>query len=256
MNILIAEDDTTSRTVLRMLLIQAGHAVTEASDGARALALALESSFDLALLDARMPALGGLDVIRAVREDERGTARHLPFIVLSAGDGFDDARRCLAAGADRYLQKPVTRQNLLAALDGMPAGEVRPLEVAAGSAAAMPGPESPAVARLMDLTGVDAGTARGLVETALTYLPDTCSRIRRAIADRDLAALEASAHALGGSSALFDPSLQILSRELEAAARAADWNPVPAAMTALERTLAALEAELTSFLELPRRRHS
>jgi two-component system sensor histidine kinase/response regulator len=73
--------------------------------------------FDLLLLDLHMPEIDGFQVIRTIRQREQGTAAHLPVIALTARSRKEDRERCLAAGMDDFLAKPVTASDLLAAID-------------------------------------------------------------------------------------------------------------------------------------------
>ena len=87
-----------------------------ASNGREALALAQEGGFDLLLLDVHMPELDGFQVVRAVREREQTAAGRLPVIALTARSRPEDRERCLAAGMDDFLSKPVQAADLLAAI--------------------------------------------------------------------------------------------------------------------------------------------
>ena len=78
-----------------------------ATDGRAALAHAVEGAFDLLLLDVHMPEIDGFEVARAIREHERRTKAHLPIIALTARSLKRDRERCLAAGMDDFLSKPV-----------------------------------------------------------------------------------------------------------------------------------------------------
>ena len=116
LHILLAEDDELSAQVVEQLLTRKGHRVRRASNGREALALAQEGGFDLLLLDVHMPELDGFQVVRAVREREQGGGGHLPVIALTARSRTEDRERCLAAGMDDFLSKPVQAADLLAAI--------------------------------------------------------------------------------------------------------------------------------------------
>ena len=93
-----------------------------AGDGRQALALATAGGFDLLLLDVHMPELDGFQVIRAIREHEQVTGGHLPVIALTARSRPEDRERCLAAGMDDFLPKPVHMPDLLAAMERVTQG--------------------------------------------------------------------------------------------------------------------------------------
>jgi two-component system sensor histidine kinase/response regulator len=126
LNILVAEDNDFNAKLLEQLLARRGHRVRLAGDGRQALALANEGDFDILLLDVHMPELDGFQVIRAIRDRERSTDDHLPVIALTARSRPEDRDRCLAAGMDDFLPKPVHAPDLLAAMDRLTQGIPRP----------------------------------------------------------------------------------------------------------------------------------
>jgi DNA-binding response OmpR family regulator len=111
--VLIVDDDQRVRTVVAWQLEADGFAVTEAGDGAAALAQIEDNRPDLVVLDLSLPGVGGLDVLRRVREAE-GTAAPLPVIVLSGRSGETDRIIGLDLGADDYLVKPFSPGELAA----------------------------------------------------------------------------------------------------------------------------------------------
>src|SRR5581483_3714328 len=117
LHILVAEDNEFSAQLMEQLLSRQGHRVRLATDGPEALALATEDVFDLLLLDIHMPGLDGFGVVGAIRERERTAGGHLPVIALTARSRREDRQRCLAAGMDDFLTKPVARAALFAAID-------------------------------------------------------------------------------------------------------------------------------------------
>src|SRR5262249_20312493 len=107
LRVLVAEDNEFNAQLLEQLLGQRGHRARLANNGRQALALAAEGGFDLLLLDVHMPELDGFQVARAVRQQERTTGGHLPVIALTARARKEDRERCLAAGMDDFLAKPI-----------------------------------------------------------------------------------------------------------------------------------------------------
>jgi signal transduction histidine kinase/CheY-like chemotaxis protein len=106
LRILIAEDDALNAAMLRAILEQLGHQVVHAQNGRRALDLAKICDFDLVMLDGRMPIMDGPQTAAALR-DLDGANRHVAIVAVIGGDA-DEARDCLAAGADTVLRKPVS----------------------------------------------------------------------------------------------------------------------------------------------------
>ena len=115
MRVLIADDDAIARTLLCAVLADLGHEVVTAEDGERAWALFQIAPPPLVVLDINMPALDGLTVCRRIREHALG--RETFVLVLTARDGRDDLREVLAAGADDYVTKPSSPENLRARLE-------------------------------------------------------------------------------------------------------------------------------------------
>ncbi|HEX9041997.1 MAG TPA: response regulator transcription factor [Trebonia sp.] len=111
--VLVVDDDQRVRTMVSWQLEADGFAVTEADDGAAALAQIERDRPDLVVLDLSLPGIGGLDVLRRVREAE-GTAAPLPVIVLSGRSGETDRIIGLDLGADDYLVKPFSPGELAA----------------------------------------------------------------------------------------------------------------------------------------------
>ena len=108
-----------------------------ANNGREALALAEEGAFDLLLLDVHMPELDGFQVIQAIRERERTAGGHLPVIALTARSRKEDRERCLAAGMDDFLAKPIQAADLWAAIDRVVGVPVPPAD-RAGTGPARP----------------------------------------------------------------------------------------------------------------------
>jgi len=106
--VLIADDDPDIRMLVRLRLERSGYSVVAASDGLEALALAADCRPDLAILDVSMPHLSGVEVTRALRE----RAQHLPVILLTARAREADVAEGVEVGADAYVTKPFSPQEL------------------------------------------------------------------------------------------------------------------------------------------------
>jgi DNA-binding response OmpR family regulator len=115
--VLVAEDDEDIRSLVRVRLERAGYRVVAAAHGMEAFELALEHAPDLAVLDVTMPRSNGYELTRRLRAHERTSK--LPVILLTARAQDDDVRSGLAAGADVYLRKPFSPQELIAQVEAM-----------------------------------------------------------------------------------------------------------------------------------------
>jgi CheY-like chemotaxis protein len=113
LRILLAEDNKVNQVFCASLLEKCGHQVIVASNGAEAVERHAQDSFDLIFMDVQMPVMGGYDATASIREAERSRNKHTPIIALTAHAMSGDRQRCLEAGMDGYLSKPVARQELL-----------------------------------------------------------------------------------------------------------------------------------------------
>jgi two-component system alkaline phosphatase synthesis response regulator PhoP len=104
--VLIAEDDLGQRRLLQFCLEQLGHHVVTASDGQKALDLAMASDFDAIILDVQMPQLTGLEVLRRLRQEQR--AENAYIVVLTSETSEDMVAAAYGDGANMYLTKPVS----------------------------------------------------------------------------------------------------------------------------------------------------
>jgi signal transduction histidine kinase/CheY-like chemotaxis protein len=112
LNILVAEDNVVNRRLATMLLEKRGHRVTVACNGREALEALEAGAYDLVFMDVQMPEMDGLEATAAVRKKESSTGKHQPIIALTAHAMKGDQERCLAAGMDGYLTKPIRPQEL------------------------------------------------------------------------------------------------------------------------------------------------
>jgi two-component system, sensor histidine kinase and response regulator len=117
LRILLAEDNAVNQTVARRMLEKYGHFVFVAASGREALALYDKQTFDLVLMDVQMPEMDGLEATAALRQREVSTGRRVPIIAMTAHAMKGDSERCLAAGMDAYLSKPISTKALLDAID-------------------------------------------------------------------------------------------------------------------------------------------
>jgi CheY-like chemotaxis protein len=111
--ILLAEDNVVNQRLVQRVLEREGHAVVVVGNGREALLALQKASFDLVLMDVQMPEMDGLEATRAIREMEGLTKMHVPIIALTAHAMKGDRDRCLDAGMDAYLSKPIHAPDLL-----------------------------------------------------------------------------------------------------------------------------------------------
>jgi CheY-like chemotaxis protein len=116
LRILLAEDNPVNQKVATRLLEKMGHTVALASNGREAMVLWEQQAPDVVLMDVQMPELGGIEATRAIRSREIERGGHVPIVGLTAHALTGDREKCLAAGMDGYLAKPIRRDDLASAL--------------------------------------------------------------------------------------------------------------------------------------------
>ena len=127
LNILLAEDNIVNQRVAVSILEKRGHVVQPVNNGKEALAALACEHFDLVLMDVQMPEMDGLEATAAIREMEQQSGRHIPIIAMTAHAMKGDRERCLDAGMDDYLAKPVDAKALMEVLQRWsPAASQRP----------------------------------------------------------------------------------------------------------------------------------
>jgi CheY-like chemotaxis protein len=117
LRILLAEDNAVNQKVVTRMLEKHDHSVVVVGDGHAVMAALAQESFDLVLMDVQMPGMGGLEATAIIREQERTRGTHLPIIALTASAMQGDREKCLAAGMDSYVVKPLQAQDLYAAIE-------------------------------------------------------------------------------------------------------------------------------------------
>ena len=117
MKVLLAEDNAVNRKLATTLLEKRGHIVVVTENGQEALDALERENVDLVLMDVQMPVMDGFEAIHAIRAKERSTGAHLPIIAVTAHAMKGDRERCLEAGADDYVTKPIRLAELLAAMN-------------------------------------------------------------------------------------------------------------------------------------------
>jgi CheY-like chemotaxis protein len=112
LHVLLAEDNRVNQKIATRLLEKRGHHVVLAVNGEEAIAALAQRSYDLVFMDVHMPGMDGIEATIAIREREKLTGLHQPVIALTALAMIGDRERCLAAGMDGYLSKPIDLQKL------------------------------------------------------------------------------------------------------------------------------------------------
>jgi signal transduction histidine kinase/DNA-binding response OmpR family regulator len=114
LRVLLAEDNAVNRTVATQMLVKRGHTVVAAQNGLEAIEAVGRERFDVILMDVQMPQMDGYEATAAIRRSQAATNEYTPIIALTAHAMIGDRERCLLAGMDEYVSKPLSAEELLA----------------------------------------------------------------------------------------------------------------------------------------------
>jgi CheY-like chemotaxis protein len=117
LRILVAEDNRVNQALAVRILQKRGHTVEAVENGRQAIETLGKQPFDLILMDLQMPELGGVEATKLIREREKSTGGHVPIIAVTANAMVGDRERCLNAGMDDYVSKPIQVKELFAAIE-------------------------------------------------------------------------------------------------------------------------------------------
>jgi PAS domain S-box-containing protein len=245
LRILLAEDHPVNQRVAVRMLEKRGHLVVVARSGKEAVAIAREQPLDLVLMDVQMPELDGFEATAAIRDQEKATGKHLPIIAMTAHAMEGDRERCLAAGMDGYVAKPVTARGLFEAIESVAPAARGPELASTGTG------EAEEVLDRDALLGSVEGDMDLLKEILDQFGEDRSkllSEIRSAISYGDAEALEHTAHtlkgALGalGAKRAFDAALR-----LEMMGRRGDLSRAGEASAELQEEIERLQPALAAL---------
>jgi PAS domain S-box-containing protein len=239
---LVAEDNPVNQMLLRQFLTQQGHTLLVVNNGREAVEAWGAQPFDAVLMDVQMPEMDGFEATALIRQHEQGTGRHTPIIALTAYAIKGDRERCLAAGMDAYLSKPVKPQELHQVIGGLTGREPAPTGVEPGGAGI---DRESALARV----GGDWNFLREVVATFRESYPRLLAQAGEAVRAQDVSTLKRSAHTLKGLVGSFGehPAVQA-ARELERMGRDGNLLHAVDGLAALEREIGRLNADLTTLL--------
>jgi PAS domain S-box-containing protein len=257
LRILIAEDNATNQKLVVALLEQRHDRVAVVSNGRDAVERSASQSFDVILMDIQMPEMSGLEATAAIREREKSTGGHIPIVAMTAHAMSGDRERCLAAGMDAYVSKPLRPDELMAAVDGAAADDVRlkaagtsevrlkPDATSADDVGSGFSPSTLNEASLLASFGGNRQVLRDVIDMFLTDGPALMTAVREAIARRDSDAAARSAHALKGSVGLFvQRGAFDTVRQLEHTAKAGDLANADAMCATLDEHMTELDDAL------------
>ncbi len=259
LRLLVVEDNPINQRVALGLLARYGATASTADDGDQGVRRWHAGKFDAVLMDAHMPVLDGIDATRRIREIEAREGRpRTPVIALTASALEEDRRRCIAAGMDAFVGKPVDARELIARIVELTktrgARVQQPTAVAIRSEPDTPIDELPVIDTALTLRGCvdDAELASELLDEFLARAADTPTVIAEALANERFDTAAGEAHRIKGAAASLGlRRLHAASGALEAAARRSERTPSSAALgvfsTALSMTCEAIPAAIRAI---------
>ncbi len=261
LRILLAEDNDINQIMIVSLLKKWGHQMVVANNGLEALEALQRQSFDVVLMDVQMPEMDGLKATAVIREREKTSGHHLPIIAITAHALKGDRERCLAAGMDGYVSKPINTAELLAALESVGAGErasgragerdnKEPSSSARSPAPTLSRSHTPTLdeVALLDYVDGDRELLRKIIDRFLAHGPKLLAKVQEAVARQDRAALEVSAHTLKGAVGnFFAQPARSAALRLEILGREGNLSEAPQAYQLLEKELDRLRQALATI---------
>jgi PAS domain S-box-containing protein len=243
LQILVAEDNPMNRKLILLLLEKRGHRTAIARTGQEAVELVRQQNFDAVLMDVEMPGMNGLEATRAIREAEPIGSRRLPIVAMTAHAMRGDRERCIEAGMDAYLSKPIQASELYRVIESLvPRDSARPAK-----AVSRPAPEAEADAMLARFGG-NPRFFHSLVRTFRKDAATLLARIERSLRRSDSEALAVAAHTLKGAAGVFGPgAVSDLARRLETSARSNRLEGTKPIAANLEKEVARLNRKLDAL---------
>ena len=219
LEVLLAEDNAVNQTLAVTLLEKEGHRVVVAANGKEALAALKRQSFDLVLMDIQMPEMDGFETTRHIRDGEQATGRRVPIVAMTAHAMKGDRERCLAAGMDGYVSKPIQPNELFRAIGtvspnvvsskmavpGEPRSEERQQTVPAESDSLPEGAADGMLSReaLLTRLGGKEESLRKILKVFLQESSRSMAELRQAIDRGDASGLKRFAHSFQGAVGIF-----------------------------------------------------
>jgi PAS domain S-box-containing protein len=243
LRVLLAEDNLVNQKLAVRLLEKQSHSVTIAATGQEAVEIVERQPFDLVLMDVQMPEMDGLEATTVIRERERGTGRHLPILAMTAYAMKGDRERCLEAGMDGYVSKPIQPRELWEAVEKLVPSQGADADTEAAAHDGIVDRQE-----ILERVGGDPELLREIIEVFLADCPRLWQNVRDALSQGDAAQLSRAAHALKGSVGNFGAkAARAAAERLEHLAGKGDLADAAEIVGKLEKELERLKPELLSL---------
>jgi CheY-like chemotaxis protein/HPt (histidine-containing phosphotransfer) domain-containing protein len=246
LQILLAEDNPVNQMTATTMFEKLGHAVVVANNGREAIDKINEQAFDIVFMDVQMPEMDGVTATGEIRKREESTRRHIPIVAMTAHAMKGDKEKCLEAGMDDYVSKPIRRKDLADVIARIVERFLTP--AAANEEPAAAGPDASEGSRmildeaaLLEECDNDKSMLRRMVEIFDRDARDRLPRLREAVRSGNAVAVKEEAHALkGGIGTFYAHDAYDTAYVLEK--MGADGN-----LTGAQATLQTLESQLQSL---------
>ncbi|MDG3005929.1 PAS domain-containing hybrid sensor histidine kinase/response regulator [Paludisphaera mucosa] len=261
LSILLVEDNATNRLLAETLLERWGHTVATARNGKEALAALAERSFQVVLMDVQMPEMDGFEATAHIRDREKGTGGHVPIVAMTAHAMKGDRERCLEAGMDGYVTKPIRSEELYLALASFAPADVldprgpeagRPVAPAEAGAELLPAGTPAGVVdgtALLARVGGREDRLRTIIQVFRDESAGLMAELRAAIAGGQATGLKLAAHSLKGAVGLFGaPAVVENAQRLESLGQAGELTGAMELYGRLEEEIRKLNAALAGVL--------
>ncbi|MBM4054236.1 MAG: response regulator [Planctomycetes bacterium] len=253
LHILLAEDNEINQKMALRMLEKRGHTVVVAENGRKALEALEGEKFDLVLTDVQMPEMDGLELVKRIRAREREAGGHIPIIAMTAMAIIGDKERCLEAGMDSYVSKPIKQDELFEAIRRLvflPETENVPSRAAGETEDNADADDGVCdIALAMSGLGGDEELLKELAVIFLENCPKQMADVKTAISQGNSKAIEKSSHAVKGSVGVFCANLaHNAALKLEIMGRENNLAAITEAYLSLEREIARLTISLKRAL--------
>ncbi|QDT11378.1 response regulator [Planctomycetes bacterium K23_9] len=280
LNLLLAEDGIVNQKVASGLLERLAHRVTVVENGELAVQAWQDGNFDAILMDWQMPVLDGNEATREIRKLETGTDKHIPIIAMTAAAMKGDRERCLEAGMDDYLSKPIDPKHLAELLStiqsNQPISDAGPAPATETPAKDVPAKDSPAgnsplatndhdasnrlddaiAFQIIDVEfaregmgGCDDAMLVRLAKILMEEAPQRMNEIQQGLASDEAELVVRGAHTLKGAASSFKAEDVVqFAEEIERMARSEKLAPVTSLIDPLQAEVKLLEQELQRFI--------
>jgi PAS domain S-box-containing protein len=248
LRILLAEDNPINQKLALALLQKHSHEVTVVPNGVEALGMVERVPFDMVLMDVQMPELDGFEATARIRQQEKSRGGHLPILAMTAYAMKGDRERCLAAGMDGYVAKPIQPEELYGAIAALFPAQKQDALQPPTPALAVPTSEVLNAREVLARVGGDRELLRTLVQMFLNTSPEQMNELREAVRQRNAEAIRRVAHTIKGAVGNFSagPAFEA-ALDLEMQARLQDLADVDAACQRLHTALEELKPVLLTL---------